>query len=656
MAITKMNSFTLLTFRDKKSRLLKDLQKFGDVHFRDLSRDELMESGYLKQDFSQEDITRCESELDKVGFALSKLAPHVPKSGLTAKRKTLSYEEFDGFLSGYDYGKVCGCIKEQDDLLAGYRSEISRLRAEIEGLKAWLSLDVSPAELDGLSVARYLVGTVNKTTADSFKVAMERDFPCVYVEFLGSTKDDMAMLILIDPDSYEDVLGASKDLGFSRANLGFRERPTAIVKANEAKIKELELQITAANDAVKARAEEHGSLLIVKDCLRTTLEREKAAQNFLGSETVVFLEGWVPEEDNANFHKIITAACGEDYYLEEAAVEEDSEVVPIKLKNNRLVAAFESITSMYSLPRYNEFDPTPLMMPFYWLFFGLMVGDIGYGLLLMIGTFAASRLLDLKPGMKSFMRFFFYLSFAIVAAGFLYGSCFGYSVFTPLTGPDGQPKAIIDSQMDIVTMIIGSIAIGVVHVLFGVAVKGALCIKRGDIAGAIFDSLFWILAVLSGIGLIIVFMVPGMLPDPLPAICSWVFLASLIGLAATQGRSSPSLGGKIGNGLYGVYGITSYVGDLVSYTRIVALALSGAYIAFSFNLMRDILPGGFVKIVFGSIIFVAGQALNFGLSLLSAYVHTCRLQYVEYFGKFYEGGGKPFKPLTIQHDSVHINN
>jgi V/A-type H+-transporting ATPase subunit I len=323
---------------------------------------------------------------------------------------------------------------------------------------------------------------------------------------------------------------------------------------------------------------------------------------------------------------------------------------------------------MYSLPRYNEYDPTPLMMPFYWLFFGLMVGDIGYGLLLMGGTFAAMKLLDLEDGMKNFMRFFFYLSFAIVGAGFLYGSLFGYTVIKPLpVMVDGVQqidpetgglafKAILDSQLDIVTMIIGSIALGTFHVLFGVAVKGALNLKHRDVAGAIFDSLLWILAVLSGIGLVLQFMAPGMLPAPLPSVSGWVFAGSLIGLACTQGRSSPSIGGKIGNGLYGVYGITSYVGDLVSYTRIVALALSGAYIAFSFNLMRDILPAGFARIVFGSLIFVAGQALNLGLSLLSAYVHTCRLQYVEYFGKFYEGGGVPFSPLKIKHDSVHIKN
>jgi V/A-type H+-transporting ATPase subunit I len=668
MAIAKMNRFTLLTFQSNKDKLMEDMQRFGDVHFRDITADEGQDLDFLRRGHSPSDISRVESELDRVNFALGKLAPYAEKAGLTAKRPSLSYAEFHSYLSDYDYGSVCAYLKELDDRSAAIQSEISRIRAENDALRAWMEMDVSPTELDGLTVARSLTGTVNKLAADSFKEAVEGEFPFAYIEFFGAVKDDISLLILSEPDTYEELFAKAKDLGFTRAALGFSGIPRAIVSGNNARISELEGEAAGIKVSIKAKAAEQGNLSIARDCLNTILHRERACENFLRSDSVVFIEGWVPTERDSAFRALIVKACGEDYFLEEEAVESGSESVPIKLKNNGFVSVFENITAMYSMPKYNEFDPTPLLAPFYWLFFGLMVGDIGYGLVLMIGTLAMLKLMDLKEGMKKFIKFFFCLSFAVILAGVLYGSLFGFAVITPLPVLDangvqqlndaGQPmfKAILDSQLDIPTMLIASVALGVVHVLFGVVVKGVLCLRRGDIAGAIFDSLFWILAVLSGIGMILNMMVPGLLPPAIGQSSSWILYGSLIGLACTQGRSSPSIGGKIGNGLYGVYGISSYVGDLVSYTRIVALALSGAYIAYSFNKMAEILPEGPVRIIFGFVIMLLGQTLNFGLALLGAYVHTCRLQYVEYFGKFYEGGGVLYKPLTLQHDSIHIKN
>ncbi|MDL2274201.1 V-type ATP synthase subunit I [Oscillospiraceae bacterium OttesenSCG-928-G22] len=382
--------------------------------------------------------------------------------------------------------------------------------------------------------------------------------------------------------------------------------------------------------------------------------RARVAENFLKTETVLYIEGWVPEEEAPEFRSIVRNTCHDGYALEEEEVERDSLIVPIKLKNNKFVKAFESITAMYSMPRYNEIDPTPVLAPFYWLFFGLMAGDIGYGLVLMLGTALALRFFHLKESMRSFMQFFFYLSIAMTLAGFLYGSAFSVTVFTPLPMEGGGYKAILDSNTDIITMLILSIALGVIQIIVGLCVKAYMLLRDGRPFSAIFDSLFFILVLLSGIGLIL--GMTGMLPETVKTISWWTFWAMLAGLALTQGRESPSIGGKIGNGLYAVYGLTSYVGDIVSYTRIVALALSGAYIGFSFNqLIVQVLPDNlFIKIVFGAAIALIGHLLNFGLSLLSAYVHTCRLQYVEYFGKFYEGGGVPFAPFKLQNTYVQI--
>jgi vacuolar-type H+-ATPase subunit I/STV1 len=221
------------------------------------------------------------------------------------------------------------------------------------------------------------------------------------------------------------------------------------------------------------------------------------------------------------------------------------------------------------------------------------------------------------------------------------------------TVKDVNKAPILSMEGDFLTILLGlAIGVGFLQIVFGLGVKGYMSLRDGSVTGAIFDSLFWITTLLGIAGwmLSLIGIIPGSLNGP----SGILFIVSAVGLAATQGRDSPSIGGKIGNGLYAVYGLTSYVGDFVSYTRIIALALSGAYIAFSFNLMAGLLPAGPARWIGGGIIIVVGQTMDLGLAVLGAYVHTCRLQYVEYFGKFYEGGGVPFKPFNMQIESVTI--
>lgn len=657
MAIAKMNRFTLLTFHPHKDALLGRLQVFGDVHLGNPDAEEL---SFLQSDFSQEQLTRREVELEKVRFAAGNLAKYAGKAG---KRPTLTFEEFDGYIAGYDYESVYQKVLEQDEAIAEISSEMQRRLAENELLAPWMALDTAPADLEALQATGHLLGTINKQVLEELTAALEEQFPCVYVERLDTVKEDAALLLLFPAVQEDDVFALVRDRGFTRLGALPRGIPSACVEENLAAVERLEEKRRIARAAIEALAPEYPKLLIAQDYFETVLERERARRNFLTSDTTLLIEGWVPEDDSAKLRDVLQAVCGDEFYLELQAVEKDNEDVPIKLKNNAFVRAFESITSMYSMPKYNEIDPTPILAPFYWLFFGMMVGDIGYGAVIFLGTTLALKLLDLGEGMRGFMRFFRFLSISVILMGLVYGGAFGVTVFAPVPVYEGGVltghKAILDSQLDITVMLIISIVIGVVHLCVGLITKAYMGFRDGNYADGIFDGLFWMIALLSGIGWLLggTGIVAG-IGTP----SKWVFILSLIGLAATQGRSSPSIGGKIGNGLYGVYGITSYVGDVVSYTRIVALALSGAYIAYAFNLMTGLIVGDFsgnvllsiIRLIFGIIVVIFGQTLNLGLAMLGGYVHSCRLQYVEFFGKFYDGGGVMFRPLTLKTDHIHI--
>lgn len=664
MAIVKMMQFTLFTFHGRRGQLLRELQQFGDLHMRGLNGEELGELDFLHPDISPGEISHWEAEREKVGFCLELLGPHAPKRGLRSPTPTMSFGEFERFAEETDYGSLYQRLREEDAGIGRIKGEITKLRAENDALTPWRKLDVSPEELEELGTVEYFLGTVNKNSAQELRDRVEEASGCAYVEFLEAVKDAVGVLVLAPAGA--GVSEVLRDVGFSKLGFAMRGRPAQAMEQNRKEIEALEKELEEAAQGIAALGDRCGELEIVLDAVNTLLERERVRRNFLGSRSVLMIQGWVPRDNRQRFEEILDGVCPGEYYLEAEEVDKDDGEVPVKLRHNRLVEPFSDITTMYSTPRYNEIDPTPILTPFYIVFFGLMVGDIGYGLLLMLGTAVALKVFHLKEGTRKFMRFFFILSFSVIAAGFLYGGMFGVEVFAPISyetvAADGTVSAgmkpILSTGTDINSMLIYSIALGVVHIFTALIVKMYMCFRDGKPLDALFDGFLWIVCLTAGIGFLLGIMgvaVQGVLLE----VCKWGFVGSLVLLALTQGREYKTIGGKLGGGLYGVYGITSYVGDFISYTRLVALALSGAYIGMSFNMMAGLIPAGpagIVRIIFGGIIIIAGQAINFGLSLLSAYVHTCRLQYVEFFGKFFEGGGVPFAPFRLNNEHVQVKD
>ena len=321
--------------------------------------------------------------------------------------------------------------------------------------------------------------------------------------------------------------------------------------------------------------------------------------------------------------------------------EEEVEVVPVKLKNGLPSKTFESVTEMYSLPKYNELDPTPLLVPFYLIFFGMMVADVGYGLTMFAVAFCAIKFLKLDKKNQDFARFFLYLSIPTTIIGLIYGSFFGDAVKIP---------GLISPTEDVNTLLVASLVFGVVQIFFGLGIKAYALIKSGKPKDALYDSGSWLITLIS-IGLLAGSMMLGWSP-----IIKYISIAGMavgmIIIVLTGGRAEKTKGAQIGQGLYALYGITGYIGDLVSYTRLMALGLAGGCIASALNLLMQSLTGFWVILI--PVVFILAHVFNLLLSLLGAYVHTARLQYVEYFSKFYEGGGKAFTPFKASEKYMNL--
>lgn len=352
-------------------------------------------------------------------------------------------------------------------------------------------------------------------------------------------------------------------------------------------------------------------------------------KNVVTTNNTFYLEGWIPSGAKLESNK--------DFIVKQRAVQEDEDA-PVLIKNNKIVQPFESITNMYSVPNRKEIDPNPLMAIFFIIFFGMMLSDAGYGILLTLGTAFLIKKKKYKKGEGSLVKMLFLGGISTIIWGFLFGSFFGDLI---------KIKAVINPLVDVMALMGLSLLFGIIHIYAGMFIKAIQLIKEHKPLDAIFDIGFWYL-LLTGVFLLIIPMIAGDIGIWFE-VGKYLAIVGLIGLLLTQGRKEKGIFKKVFKGISSLYGITSYFADVLSYSRIMALCLSTGVIAQVVNLLGQI--AGPIPAVF---IGLLGHGVNLANSALGSYVHTSRLQYVEFFGKFYEGGGKEFSPFKVNNKYTRI--
>ncbi len=647
MAIVKMNKFTLLTFGSHKEELLRKLQGASKVEFINLQDENVLEQNDELKDLSKDSVdtknAEYEENLSKAKSALDFLTCYMPKkSGLKAledDKENLTLEELEKIVESTDWNAIYDKVKEKEEQLNGFESHITKLQGEIETLTPWQGLDCSFQDLEMLNKTAYFLGNIAKQYEEEMTKALSEG----YVEVISRSSNDINVLVIVDMDKKEETLSLLRNYGFSSFKTEHKDVPQKIIMDYTAKIEDIKSKIFFLKEEIASYEEDTRKMKLVYDYYANKVSREKASGNFLKTNNTVTIQGWCAVDDNNSFENICKDVAGNDYYLAfEDVKEEEIEEVPIKLKNGVLAKAFESVTEMYSYPRYDEVDPTPLLTPFYLIFFGMMVADAGYGLLMLIVSLLALKCLNMDKKKNDFARFFMFLSFPTIAFGLIYGSFFG----------DILPiKGLISPTKDVNTILVTSIVFGVIQIFFGLGIKFYVLFSHGKKKDAIVDVGSWIL-ILASIGVFAGQMMLGW-PSVIKTISIVGIVVAALGIIYSGGRNEKTKGAQIGQGLYNLYNITGYIGDLVSYTRLMALGLSGGCIAGALNMLLQSV-GGWLKFIVIPLGFVGAHVFNLLLSLLGAYVHTARLQYVEYFGKFYEGGGKPFEPFTASEKYMNL--
>ncbi len=579
------------------------------------------------------------SKLRRMEKLIKGLDKYEKKTFAGGEQKSYSEEILDGELSEQEI-----LANELEMLLAEKESlalEKEKTTQLADSLKPWLALD-APLESIGESVyTDSFVGTLSLKVLEACELAAKQN---------GAAIEEVSR----DGATAYVVVTTMKDAGTQfLAEFGFEKvvLPTlsGTASQNFSRLENELLQMSERADKIEAELCEKANTVDAHKLLyeKASAQSEIEAAPFCQTEQTVLIEGWT-EADKLEVVDKAISKTGKAYAIYSRDPEEGEEV-PTLLKNKKITRQFEGITNMFNPPKYGEYDPNAVMAPWYWIIFGLMMGDAGYGILMFVLVLAIKLVMKPKGGMAEIMNVILYSSLPTIIFGFIFGSFFGETVkvpglfwFSPLENP--------------VMMLVFTLVVGVLHIYTGMIVKIYLDVKAGKLLDALFDQVSWML-VITGLGMLFLPMVSEKL-----AICStigtYMAIFGAIVILFTAGREKKGIFGKITGGLGGLYGITSYVSDILSYSRILALSLATGVVGMVMNLLAGMvtsaIPVPVVKYIPALLIYAVGHVFNLALGLLSAYVHDCRLQYIEFYGKFYDGGGKLFKPFKVETKYIEL--
>lgn len=639
MSIVKMSQFELLVLNEEVEPLLQSFQQYQNISFRDLreEQDEIFRPYQNSYDFERNRFMqeRLQTILQSVDHFEKKFRKKKKGNFLEKLNvKDLTFSELNERCKNIDI----------EGILEKYDQYYDVAKKVIDGYTChhpWRKKSMKESELQALSQQKAVIGTIDKENQKEFLRELKKSGD---VFFLYREEGSNVILIIVAaPDCQSAVEIILDKYHFEKRSASSLGIEPVIPQMRQQLEKMIEKQLTIENRLLTI-GHYREELQLYYEYLKNEELRQQTKNQFLVSEQVTKMAGWIFTRQTEEFAELLTKTVGDSYVLAVDPVPLDSKTVPIKLENNALNRPFEGITNMYSLPRYNELDPTPLFTPFYAIFFGMMLGDVGYGLLMGILGGLVLKFVNLKESTANFVRFITYLSVPTILWGWVYSSCFGGLV--PI-------KGLIDINKDFMVVLIFAICFGILHLFIGLGIKAYMYIREGQWWYALFDVGFWYMTLIGAI-----ILVSQMFTDLLvrhTTIGWWLLILGMVGILLTNGREAKTPVGKLASGFYSLYGLSNYIGDVLSYSRLMALGLAGASIGVAFNMITEMLAGfGIFGIVAGMIVFLIGHTFNLGISGLSAYVHSARLTYVEFFGKFYEGGGRKFIPFRSPNKYINV--
>lgn len=634
-----MKHLRLLGMESEREALLKTMQDLECVEISHIDgSEEALKTGLAKPDDRALLNAQEESRAYRAALAaLDRFAPE--KKGMFRKRQGVSRASFFDEENERQARAAAEAINADMCRLGEIESERTKNEALRASLAPWLAVDAPLDSTDG--VLSLLFGTVGATVTDDALRALSDSLSGLLTwQQASSDKTLRYLLIACHKSVKEQALSALRELGFS--TVSFRGL-CGTAEENDKKLEAALAALESERREIERRVERFGgnreTLLEASDRAAILLRREEAKSRLIETDKVFLLEGWLPADRCTALEKALEPfTCAVE--TREPA-EDEYPQVPVQLRNNKLTRPLNMVTEMYSLPAYGTLDPNPLMAPFFILFYGIMMADMGYGLLMMIASVIIGKKYRPKGTSGELFSLLGLCGLSTFIVGAMTGGFFGdfLTQLVAIVSPGtvfALPK-LFDPLDDLTMILIGSMALGLVQIITGMAISLIEKCKRKKFLDAFFEEITWWIVFL-GIALAVLKKGTAVLYLG----CALVLLGPIV-----QGKGWGKLTGVFGS----IYNhVTGYFGDILSYTRLMALMLAGSVIAQVFNMLAA-MPGNVVAFL---IISMLGNAMNFGLNLLGCYVHDLRLQCLEFFNKFYVDGGKPFRPMTLDTEYVDL--
>ncbi len=649
MAIAKMKKVMLVAPNQLKDELLNAIQELQNLEFIESPIEEDMdETIFLSSSDERQDLIKEKEDFHTLlEDSLSFLKRNQPQVSFIQKyknpREEYRLDELSSKVADFTIDEKLQLVKDYQKRTTDLENERKDLLDKEELLRKWEGLYFHPNELAHQQYTKTILGTIPQTVDNQYRKVLDNS-ELIFVNEIFHTRDEVGVLLTYSRKDRELIKEDLMQAHFTRFRYPFKQSPKVELRSVLDRQKSLALELSDVKKDIAKDQETAYQLQLASEVAYNELEKERSKELFLTTNHLFIMEGWLKEKDVEQVRNQLSnrIPSAEYAFFEQEIDQEEFHKVPISLENHKFVAPFESLVGMYGLPKYGELDPTPFMMPFYMTFFGLMAADVGYGILLWLGTYAMLRFLHLDKGFKKNIQFFHALSYPTIIWGLVFGSFLGFDL----------PFRLLSLSTDMTTLMIMSILFGVIQIMLGLALGAYTNIKKKDYVNAYLNHIGWLLIFIGAISYVLGSMI---IKQPLLAqFGMWLAIGAAVIIVIVSVISSKNKGAGLASGLYNLYGVSGYVGDMVSYTRLMALAVSGGSIASAFNLLVGFLPP-IARFTIGVLLFVALHALNIFLSFLGAYVHGMRLQFVEFFGKFYEGGGRAFNPFKTYEKYIYIN-
>lgn len=645
MAIVEMNKLSVIGLNDRKDEIIKNIMDLGVVEITN-QENKLADKKWgslVKKDGNDVAASEMDLKISEVSSAIEALDKYdTGKKPLFKVRKPFSEKEFSKRLGEKAaIEEKCSLINETFKELSKLKNEENKINTSIIALKPWTSYEF-PLNMNRTKFTSIFVGTMTAAVSldEISKAVFEKSKLAEVYKVASDEEHNYLSVVCINQDK-NAVLDVLRLIGFNL--IVFND-----VTGNAAEsIEQLEKELAEVKEGISRKESNLSGMVIFKEELELLhdnyiIERDRAKilSSLVKTKSVFYFDGWFPKHLETEIKDILDK--NETYY--EITEPRKGEDMPILLKQNAFSEPFEAITNLYSKPSVNDIDPTPVMAPFYFIFFGLMLSDAAYGIIMAVVCFIILKKFRLEGMMKKLIKLFMFCGVSTAFWGIMFGGYFGD--FIPIAAKTLFNVDItinpvwfnpVENPMLLLTF---SLILGLIHIFVGMGMKALILIKNGHFMDAVFDIFSWYVLILG--------LIAFGLGSSVPGLANAGKIMSIVGtltILFTAGRGKEGIIGRLMGGLGSLYGITGYLSDVLSYSRLLALGLATGVVAQVINTMGSLAGGGIKGAIALTIAFAIGHVFNMAINILGSFVHSSRLQYVEFFGKFYEGGGRAFNPF-----------